>query len=378
VPAPKLPRKGSRNRILVKMLRSLNVCSKEFKSRQYDGEVKGLSVVKPFVGVNSDVPSDATVMRVEHGSREGMVLAEGINPFYSSLDTYHMMASVIDEAVRRVISVGGSPDRIAGLDNFCWPDPVLSEKTPDGPYKMAQLVRANRALYDVTTGFRVPAISGKDSMKNDSVRGGRKISIPPTVLFSTIGRMDDVGRAVTMFFKSAGDAIYVIGLTTDELGASEYYRLLAREQDSAAFGGELPKLDVPRALATYRSMHAAISGGLLRSSHTPTLGGLAVAFSLAAVGGDLGAQIDLSLLACKDRLDDDAKLFSESNSRFVVTCAPEKQGALEELFRGIPCAFVGRVSPEKRLTVAGEDGRKVVDTDLTALRRAFKETLYGV
>ena len=379
VPEPKLPRKGSRNRVLSEVLRSLNVCSKEFKSRQYDAEVKGLSVVKPFVGVNSDVPSDATVMRVEHGSREGMVLAEGINPFYSGLDTYHMMASVIDEAVRRVISAGGNPDRIAGLDNFCWPDPVLSEKTPDGLYKMAQLVRANKALYDVTTGFRVPAISGKDSMKNDSVRGGRKISIPPTVLFSTIGRMEDVRCAVTMYFKNAGDAIYVIGLTADELGASEYFRLLAREQGSpASFGGQLPKLDVPRAMATYRSMHAAISGGLLRSSHTPTLGGLAVAFALPAIGGDLGAEIDLSLLACEGTLDDDAKLFSESNSRFVVTCAPEKQGELEKLFRGLPCTLVGRVSSEKRLLIAGESGRKVVNADLAALRRAFKETLYGV
>ena len=230
IPAPKPARKGNRNRALLKLLGRLNVCSKEFKSRIYDGEVKGLSVIKPFVGVHADMPSDASVMRVEHGSNEGLILAEGINPFYSDLDTYHMMASVIDEAVRRVISVGGRLGQIAGLDNFCWPDPVLSEKTPDGPYKMAQLVRANKALYDVCTAFKVPPISGKDSMKNDSVRGGRKISIPPTVLFSTIAKMDDVRRAVTMNFKKAGDLIYVIGLTKNELGASEYFRMLAEEQ----------------------------------------------------------------------------------------------------------------------------------------------------
>jgi len=379
VTPPKTPRKGSRNRTLTSLLRSLNVCSKEFKSRQYDGEVKGLSVVKPFVGVNSDVPSDATVMRVEHGCREGIVLAEGINPFYSGLDTYSMMASVIDEAVRRVISVGGSPDRIAGLDNFCWPDPVFSEKTPDGHYKMAQLVRALKALYDVTTAFRVPAISGKDSMKNDSVRGGRKISIPPTVLFSTIGRMDDVGRAVTMFFKNAGDPIYVVGGTANELGGSEYFRLLARQQGTPeACGGEVPKVGIARALETYRTMHAAISEGLLLSSHTPTLGGIGVAMALPAVGGDLGAEIDLSALPCDGTLDDDARLFSESNSRFVITCAPEKQSALEALFRGLPCARVGRVTAEKRLSIRGRSGRAVVDIDIDALRRAFKETLYGV
>jgi phosphoribosylformylglycinamidine synthase II len=379
IPTPRLPRKGIRNRMLLKLLRSLNVCSKEFKSRQYDGEVKGLSVIKPFVGVNSDVPSDATVLRVEHGCREGIALAEGINPFFSELDTYHMMASVIDEAVRRIISTGGRLGQIAGLDNFCWPDPVLSEKTPDGLYKMAQLVRANKALYDVTTAYKVPAISGKDSMKNDSVRGGRKISIPPTVLFSAIGRMDDIAGAVTMYFKTAGDSIYMVGMTKNELGGSEYCRTLARQQKTPlSWGGNVPELDVDGALRIYRAMNAAASRALLRSSHTPTLGGLAVAFALAAIGGDLGAEIGLEHLPCAGELDDDAKLFSESNSRFVITCAPEDNTAIEMLFRDVPCARIGTVSEEPRVRITGELGRRLVDMDVETARRAFKEALYGV
>ena len=379
ISSPKLPRKGSRNLKLMGILRSLNVCSKEFKSRQYDGEVKGLSVVKPFVGVNSDVPSDATIMRVEHGCHEGIILAEGINPFYSDLDTYAMMASVIDEAVRRVVSVGGRLERIAGLDNFCWPDPVFSEKTPDGLYKMAQLVRANKALYDVMTAYGVPSISGKDSMKNDSVRGGRKISIPPTVLFSTIGKMEDVRRAVTMFFKRPGDSIYVIGLTKNELGGSEFFRLLAREQRTpSSYGGQVPQLDVRQALAVYRAMNDAVSRELLCSSHTPTLGGLAVAFALPAIGGILGAEIALDLLACEGAIDDNAKLFSESNSRFVITCAPEDESAVETVFRDVPCARVGKVLSGKRLFITGAGGRALVDVEIDALQHAFKETLYGV
>jgi phosphoribosylformylglycinamidine synthase len=377
--SPKSPRKGSRNHQLVELLRSLNISSKEFKSRQYDGEVKGLSVVKPFVGVNSDVPSDATVMLVEHGCRQGIVLAEGINPSYSDLDTYHMMASVIDEAVRRVISVGGQLEHIAGLDNFCWPDPVLSGKTPDGPYKMAQLVRANKALYDVTTAFKVPAISGKDSMKNDSVRGGRKISIPPTVLFSTIGRIGDISRAVTMYFKNAGDSIFVVGLTKNELGGSEYFRLLARQQGTPeAFGGQVPTLDIESALSIYRAMNEANARGLLHSSHTPTLGGLAVAFALPAIGGSLGAEIDLSLLPCASGLDDDARLFAESNSRFVITCLPGDEAAVEAIFRKAPCARVGTVVDTARVSIRDDKGRRLLDIDIEALRRAFKETLYGV
>jgi phosphoribosylformylglycinamidine synthase subunit PurSL len=368
IPAPKPVRKGNRNRALLKLLARLNVCSKEFKSRIYDGEVKGLSVVKPFVGAHADMPSDASVMRVEHGSNEGLILAEGINPFYSDLDTYHMMASVIDEAVRRVISVGGRLGQIAGLDNFCWPDPVLSEKTPDGPYKMAQLVRANKALYDVCTAFKVPPISGKDSMKNDSVRGGRKISIPPTVLFSTIAKMDDVRRAVTMNFKKAGDIIYVVGATKNELGASEYFRMLAEEQgDSSCCGGDVPKLDVPLALSIYRAMGEATEAGLLHSSHTPTVGGLAIAFALAATGGDLGADIWMDTKA------GDELLFSESNSRFVVTCAPEKAAELELLFSGLPCAKAGVVTEERILKIGG-----VIEARIDDLRGAFKKTLWAL
>ena len=371
VAAPKAPRRGPRGKYLLKLLGSLNVCSKEAKSRSYDGEVKGLSVIKPFVGVKADMPSDATVMRVEHGTNEGVILAEGINPFYSDLDTYHMMASVIDEAVRRIISVGGEPGTIAGLDNFCWPDPVQSAKTPDGRYKLAQLVRANQALYDVATAFGVPLISGKDSMKNDSVRGGRKISIPPTVLFSTLARMDDVRRAVTMQFKKPGDAVYAVGLTKNELGASEFHRLLAAEQGApGAFGGDVPKVDVPSAMQLYRAMAVATRAGLLASSHTPSLGGLAVALALAAAGGTVGAEIDLARVPVAGALAEDAILFSESNSRFVVTCAPDRCAELEKVFNGLPCARVGTVTGSGRLEVK-HGSRTLIDESVEKIRQAF-------
>ncbi len=87
-------------------------------------------------------------------SYEGVVVSNGICPRYSDIDTYAMVACAIDEAIRNNVAVGGNPDRIAGLDNFCWPDPVQSEKTPDGEYKLAQLVRANLALYDHLQGLR--------------------------------------------------------------------------------------------------------------------------------------------------------------------------------------------------------------------------------
>ncbi len=379
VPIPRRERSGPRNRSLLEVLGSLNVCSKEFKARMYDHEVKGRTVIKPFVGVNSDVPADATVLLADYGSREGVVLAEGINPYFSDLDTYWMAASVIDEAVRRIIAAGGRLGTIAGLDNFCWPDPVESESNPDGSYKMAQLVRANKALYDVCTAYGVPCISGKDSMKNDSVRGGRRISIPPTLLFSTIARIPDIRKAMTMFFKRPGDLVYVAGLTKSELGASEYYRVLgARRGRRGEFGGRVPAVDTTTALELYRRMEGAVVEGLVHSVHTPTLGGLAVALVLPAVGGDLGVEVDLSSVPAEGRLRDDEILFSESNSRFVVSCPPENAAALEDVFRGTRLARIGRVTADRRIVVRGVSGSEVINTTTETARRAYMHTLEGL
>ncbi len=198
---------------LKEMLSRLNVCSKESMIRQYDHEVQGGSIIKPLVGRFNDGPSDAAVWRPILSSFEGIVISNGICPRYSDIDAYSMMACAIDEAIRNNVAVGGNPDRIAVLDNFCWPDPVQSEKTPDGEYKLAQLVRANQALYDYCKAFGVPLISGKDSMKNDYLIGGTKISIPPTVLISALGKIDDIRKAITMDAKRSGDLVYVLGDT---------------------------------------------------------------------------------------------------------------------------------------------------------------------
>lgn len=381
LPSPRLRRKSSYGRDLHRLLSSLNICSKEKKCRMYDHEVKGRTVVKPFVGIGADVPSDATVLLAEYGGREGIAIAEGINPFYSDLDTYHMAASVVDLAVRRLVSIGSRLDYIAGLDNFCWPDPVFSEQTPDGHYKLAQLVRANQALYELTTAYGVPLISGKDSMKNDSVRGGKKISIAPTLLFTAIGKLEDVKRAVTLYFKEPGDVVYVVGLTRDELGASEYYRMLDQERGEGRIGGRVPQVDTSLALQLYRAMEEAHRAGILKSSHTPALGGLAVGLALCALGGRLGAEIELDDVPREDGISEAALLFGESNSRFIITCAPADAMRLEEIFRGLPLGRVGVVagpaSDEARLRIRiGQ--RVLVDEALSGLRRSFKKTLAGI
>ena len=355
---------------MVAMLGRLNICSCEYKARQYDHEVKGLSVVKPYTGVKRDVASDATVFMAEPLGREGIVLSQGILPRYSDIDTYHMMASCIDLAIRRAVAAGADPDHIAGLDNFCWPDPVQSEKTPDGEYKMAQLVRANQALYDYTKAFLVPCISGKDSMKNDSTRGGRKISIPPTVLFSTIGKIDDIRHAVSLDAKFAGDCVYVIGETKPELGGSEYFFMLG------AHGNNVPKVDAASASRRYHALADAIKKDLPHSIVSPALGGLAAAFAKSALGGRLGFEIDLDLLPVDGDLSLLERLFSETNSRFVLTCAPGDAPALEKILDGIPFAKVGVTTDKQEISVRFRG--ETLCVPLADLEKSYKSTLNGI
>ncbi len=350
---------------LLDLMGSLNICSDEYKARQYDHEVKGLSVVKPFVGKYRDVASDATVTMIEPLAREGVILTSAILPRYSDIDTYHMTAGCIDLAIRRVIAVGGRLGKIAGLDNFCWPDPVQSPKTPDGEYKLAQLVRANQALAEYTEKFLIPCISGKDSMKNDSTRGGRKISIPPSLLFSVIAKMDDVSLAVTPDVKQPGDFVYVLGITRPELGGSEFFNLLGFT------GNRVPHVDAETARKLYERVSETTARGLVNSLATPALGGLAVAFAKSALAGRLGMELELEAIPAEG-CNPAEVLFSESHSRFVATVSPEKAPEFESLLAGSVFARVGRVTPTAEIRFTGKSGFSVTLEDI---RKRYQRTL---
>lgn len=220
---------------LKRILSSLNVCSKEWVIRQYDHEVQGATVIKPLVGVANDGPSDAAVLKPVSNCPQGVVVANGINPIYGRIDTYWMAASVIDEAVRNCVAVGANPEKIAILDNFCWGNPIYSEENPDGDFKLAQLVRAAKACYEVAIGLGTPFISGKDSFHNEYKVGEKTISIPPTLLISAMGVIEDVEKAVTMDAKEAGHLVYILGETHVELGGSHYYLV------NGFVGNEVPK-----------------------------------------------------------------------------------------------------------------------------------------
>ncbi len=345
--------------------------------------MKARTIVKPFVGVAADVPADATVFLVDFDRPEGVVLAEGINPWFSDLDTRHMAMAVVDEAVRRLVAGGAKPGTISALDNFCWPDPVESTTTPDGRYKLAQLVRTCQGLHDACVAYGVPLISGKDSMKNDSTRGGVKISIPPTLLVSTMGRIDDVALSQTPEPKAAGDILYIVGETAPELGASEFARWAESRNGSleegpldAAVGGSPPVTDPHLMRVRYEKMSKAIADGIPASVKTPSLGGLGVALAWMAFGAELGLRVDLDALPIRGEIDLWGRLFSESTGRFLVTVPPDQAALFEDALAGEPVARLGTVEDSPRLVIS-LDGETLIDDDIMELKRIWKAPLAG-
>jgi phosphoribosylformylglycinamidine synthase len=331
----------------------------------YDHEVLAQSVLKQFQGIAHDGPGDAAVIRPVPGSKRGIAIACGICPKYSDIDTYHMMACAIDETVRNLVAVGAKLGTIAGLDNFCWPDPIQSDKTPDGSHKLAQLVRCCEALYDVCTAYGIPLISGKDSMKNDYKIGDTKISIPPTVLFTAAAILEDATKVVSMDVKKPGDIVYVVGETKDEMGGSEFLQLLG------IVGSDVPTVDPQTARRTYLKLSDAIACGLVASCHDCSDGGLAVALAESAFAGGLGMDLDISGI---DVPSDVVALFSESQSRFVVTVHPQDADAFIAAMTDCHVIPLGTVTQETNFRVSARNG-VIIDAPIAELKEAWQAPL---
>jgi phosphoribosylformylglycinamidine synthase len=351
------------------MLDRPNLCAREWITRQYDHEVQGASVLKPLVGRQAPVPGDAAVLRPRPESSRGLALALALNPAYSRVDAYHMAAVTIDEAVRRLLAVGGTLDHIGGVDNFCWPsveyDPV---RNPDGKYKAAQLVRACYALRDLCLAYRIPLLSGKDSMYVDGLLPGaygemHRVSGLPTLFFTAVSLLPDLSRALTLEWKNPGDLIYLVGDTRPELGGSEFYEMLGY------VGLSVPEVRPREFLEYYRLVEQAGAEELLASNHALSRGGLGVHLALASLAAELGAALDLSGVA--PAAPDYAALYSESAGRFLVSVDPAHRGRFEELFVGQPCRLLGEVLAEPTLKIS-RHGRPVLTAPLEALQTAWQ------
>ncbi|MEO0079665.1 MAG: phosphoribosylformylglycinamidine synthase subunit PurL [candidate division WOR-3 bacterium] len=352
------------NRILLKLLQSPNIASKEWITRQYDHEVQAGSGMKPFSGQNNSGPTDACVVLPLFDSRRAVVVGCGLCPRYSLVDPYWMAASAIDEALRNCIAAGGNIERTALLDNFCW-------GSPDRPETLGGLVRAAQACYDIAKGYRVPFISGKDSLYNEfKTEEGQVLPIPGTLLISAVSIIPDVGRTVTPDFKEAGSLLFLVGETFEELGGSEYLRL------HQGLGSEVPKVDARRGRRLMKALGKAIHQGLVRACHDLSEGGLGVALAEMGLGSGLGCTISLKKVPGAHRFRrDDLLLFSESNTRFLCEVPAAQRSAFEQLLHNIPHGLIGRTHDEPRLNIIGLHGKEVVRLDLHQALKAWRNAL---
>ncbi|MFH1218541.1 MAG: AIR synthase-related protein, partial [Candidatus Peregrinibacteria bacterium] len=335
---------------LLSLLSRPNITSYEFISRQYDHTVQGGAVLGPLHG-KGQVNSPASVSKPFPESEKGIVCSQALNPTYSDIDTYHMAACAIDTAIRNNIAIGGNLDHMALMDNFCW----CSSTDPE---RLGQLKSAAQAAYDYATAYSAPFISGKDSMFNDFKGFDKegnpiKISVPPTLLISSISVIQDVIKAVSLDTKFPNDLIYLLGETLPEFGGSEYYALLN------STGNSVPQVDAKKSIPLYKTLQQAIDKRLIASALSPSLGGLAIALAKKAIAGQLGMDLNFD--------QNPHLLFSESQSRFIVTIAPENKDRFETLFSPHALTLLGKVTDSNKFTI-----KNIIDTDIETLTNHYK------
>ena len=352
--------------VLEKILANPNVASKHWIIRQYDHEVQAGSVVKPLVGPSSNGPSDAAIVRPKLNSNRGLVLSCGMNPRLGDYDPYHMATSAIDEAVRNAVAVGADPNRLAILDNFCWGN-------TERPETLGTLVRAAIACHDLAIQWKTPFISGKDSLNNEftwiNSRGEKQtIAIPCSLLISAMGQIDDCRLAVTMDFKRAGNAVYLIGVTREELAGSYVAMVLN------ATGGNIATVDAALAMRIYQAIHTAIKNKLIVSCHDLSEGGLAVSLSEMSFAGELGVSIDITNMRQASFIDREVALFSESNSRLLCEIPAALTEQFELAMQGLPCYRLGTVAEHDRVEVRC-DQEVLIDKPWRELREIWLKPL---
>mgnify|MGYP001277390967 CR=1 FL=1 len=350
---------------LTELVGTPDLCSRESIVRQYDHEVQGGTAVKPLVGVKADGPGNAAVI-VPMAARErgrtdrGVVLGCGVNPHYANYDPRAMAWSAVDEAVRNVVSVGGNPDELSLLDNFCWGN-------PNKPDRLAGLVLAAQGCYDGAVDYNAPFISGKDSLNNEYTGAdGEKHAIPGTILITAMAMVPDVRCTATSDFKSAGNAILVVGDTLDELGGAVAARMLG------VSGGHSPSR-VASAPKNARAVHQVIRQGFTNTCHDCSEGGLAVALAEMAIGGRLGCEVSLKELPVTQPLSTTTAAFSESNARYILEVSPDKLDSVLATLAGCSVAQIG-VTTTSGVRIDGVDGEAFIQVSTEALAASHANT----
>ncbi|MGI9623678.1 MAG: phosphoribosylformylglycinamidine synthase subunit PurL [Acidimicrobiales bacterium] len=329
-----------------------DVASNEDIVRRYDHEVRGGTVVRPFVGPEQDGPADAAVLKPlgTEASPTAVVLSNGICPRVGLHDPYAMALMAFDEAVRNLVAVGGDPDQVAVLDNFCWGDPTK-------PDRLGSLVRAVQGCADAARLYRMPFISGKDSLFNEFE--GR--AIPGTLLISAVGLVPDLSRAITSAGMNPGDDLWLIGTHAPGLAGSVADMVFGLDAST------VPDM-VADPLPRYGAVHQVISRGLVTAAHDCSDGGIVAAVAEMAIAARVGIEVEIP----GDDLDPFIALVNEAPGRLVLASDASVREEMVNVL-GKHSRRIGQVTSGGRLVVAVDTTNSgLIDIPLEAAVSAFK------
>jgi phosphoribosylformylglycinamidine synthase len=338
--------------ILIKLLGTQNIANKEWVIRVYDHTVRGNTVLKPMQGkIGSQSHGDSADMKPLEHSFRGMALTSDVNPSLLEIDPYWGACSVIDETCRNLVAVGARPHSLADCLNF---------GNPEKPAQLGDFYEAARGLGDCAKALGVPYVSGNVSFYNESGTS----AVPPTPTILGVGIVEDIRKCVTVDFKKEGNPIYLVGETKEEMGGSAYLSLV--DGKSAA----VPKVDFDVLAKSIDSILTAIDKGIIASCHDLSDGGLAVGISEMIIGGDIGAEIDITNMA---ELRGDFKLFSESNTRWLAEVNKGKESDFEKIM-DVPFFKIGTVGGVKLKVI--DKNKTLLNLEIEKIQRAWNDTLW--
>lgn len=320
---------------LLDLLQQPTIASKEWVYDQYDHMVRTSTVVSPG--------SDAAVVRIR-GTEKGLAITTDCNSRYIYLDPETGGKIAVAEAARNIVCSGGEPLAITDCLNF---------GNPEKPEIFWQFEKAVDGMSEACRTLGTPVIGGNVSLYNET----NGTAVYPTPVVGMVGLVENLKHVTTQHFKNAGDLIYLLGETKDEFGGSELQKLIY-----GRIFGKSPELDLDVEASYQGQILAAIKNGLVSSAHDVAEGGVAVALAESVIGSKgLGAEIELEGSVV-------SALFSESQSRFILSVKPEYQIEFESLTDAV---LVGKVveTPVLKIDVNGEN---VINQDATGLKKAWK------
>ncbi|WP_055109701.1 phosphoribosylformylglycinamidine synthase subunit PurL [Paenibacillus ihumii] len=331
------------NGALDKVLSSPSVASKAWVYNQYDYMVRTSTAVQPG--------SDAAVVTIR-GTRKGLAMTTDCNGRFVYLDPEVGGRIAVSEAARNVVCSGAEP--LAITDN-------LNFGSPEKPDIFWQMEKAVDGMAEACRVLNAPVIGGNVSLYNENAKG----AIYPTPVVGMVGLVHDTDHITTQGFKAEGDVVFLLGETFAELGGSEFQAVVHGVTE-----GRPPALDLNVEKKLLDGVLAAIQKGLVQSAHDLSEGGLAVALAESCISGGLGAKVDFAT-----ELRPDFALFSESQSRILLSAAPDKAAELEQLIAsyGVPVQKIGQVTGDKlEISV---NARSVLARPVSELKQVWEDVI---